>query len=141
MEKLIKKILKEESIKQDLKQSIKDFGWESTASLVGGPKELAELAFNNNPMEFLNMYNDLGIVQSKGIPEWTLFRYEKGKNILAYDRKNDKVYINYREIWSVLQYDFGFYYDEIQQLTERWLSEVYNLRGVTTYQLLQCYHQ
>jgi hypothetical protein len=50
---------------------------------------------------------------------------------MIYNRKNDYVYINYNEIWSVLVNKFGLNYDETQELTQRWLDEVYNLRGVT----------
>jgi hypothetical protein len=50
---------------------------------------------------------------------------------MIYDRKNGYVYINYDEIWSVLEDKFGLNYGEIQELTRVWLDEVYNLRGVT----------
>ena len=126
------KFLINENIKQTLKQEVKKSGWKDTASLVGGSEELARLAFNNNPMEFLNMYNDLDVVQSEKKEDWTLFRYEKHKNLMIYNRKNDYVYLNYDEIWSFLEDGFGLNYSETQELTKRWLDEVYNLRGVTT---------
>jgi hypothetical protein len=132
MKNIIKKILKEETLKQNLKQQVKDFGWKDAAELVGGIENLAKLGFNNNPMEFLNMFNDLDIVQSKEENDWTLFRYEKENNMMVYDRKNDEVHINYRDIWSFLENGFGLKYSETQELTQEWLSEVYNLRGITT---------
>ena len=132
MKELIRQILKEENLKQTLKQEVKKSGWEDTASLVGGPEELAIVAFNNDPREFLNMYNDLDVVQSEERQEWTLFRYEKHKNFMIYDREKGDVYINYYEIWSFLKYGFGLNYIETQELTKTWLDEVYNLRGVTT---------
>jgi hypothetical protein len=59
MKQLIRKILKEESLKQEnlkqtLKQSVKEDGWEFAADLVNGPEDLAKLAFNDNPMEFID---------------------------------------------------------------------------------------
>jgi hypothetical protein len=132
MKQLIKTILKEESLKQDLRQSVKDFGWESTASMVGGTEELAKLAFNNDPMEFLNLFNDLDIVRSKERKYWTLFRYEKGNNIMVYDRKNKEVYVNTNEIWLLLTEGFNLNYHETEQLTQRWLSDTYKLKGVIT---------
>jgi hypothetical protein len=83
-------------------------------------------------MEYLNLFNDLDVVQSVEKKDWTLFRYEKGKNLMIYDRKTDFVYINYDQIWSVLRNDFGLNYDETQQVTEEWVEMTYNLRGVTT---------
>ena len=43
------------------------------------------------------------------------------------------VYIDYDDIWSVLEEHFGLKYSEIQELTKMWLGEVYNLRGITTF--------
>ena len=131
MKELIRQILKEENLKQTLKQEVKKSGWEDTASLVGGSEELARLAFNNNPMEFLNMYNDLDVVQSKEIPSFMLYRYKKGHNLMIYNRKYKWFYINYGEIWSFLEDGFGLNYSETQKLTKVWLDEIYNLRGIT----------
>ena len=138
MERLIRKILKEESLKlenlkQTLKQSVKEDGWEFAADLVGGPEDLAKLAFNDNPMEFLNLFNDLDVFQSEGGFNWTLFRYEEGNNVMVYNRINDNVYINYGVIWLFLQKGFDLNYIETQELTKIWLGEAYNLRGVITY--------
>jgi hypothetical protein len=133
MKQLIRKILKEESLKQTLKDQVKEFGWKDAAELVGDGEILARLGFNNDPVEFLNLFNDLDVVQSKENPYLTLFRYEKGNNMMIYDRKNDEVYINYDVIWSFLEDVFGLKYVEIQELTQEWLSETYNLRGITTH--------
>ena len=132
MKQLIKKILKEESLKQNLKQQIKDYGWKDTAEMVNGPEELTKLAFNNDPMEFLRIFDDMDFVQSKSEKDWTLYRYEKGHNLMVYDRKNEYVYIDYSDIWSFLKYGFGLNDSETQAFTTRWVDEAYNLRGVTT---------
>jgi hypothetical protein len=81
---------------------------------------------------FLNLFNDLEVVQSAEKENWTLFRYKKGKNLMIYDRKNDYVYINYKQIWSVLRNDFRLNYGDTQRLTEEWLGVAFKLRGVTT---------
>ena len=139
MKQLIKQILKEESLKQSLKQYIKDYGWKDTAEMVNGPEELAKLAFNNDPMEFLHMFDDLDVVQSKSNPNRTLFRYEKGSNLMVYDIKNGHVVISYSDIWSFLGDGFGLKSSEKPVLTTRWLEEVYKLRGVTTLNQEYCY--
>ena len=132
MKHIIKKILKEESLKQNLKQQIKDYGCRDTAEMVNGPRELAKLAFDNDPMEFLRIFDDMDVVQSKTEKDWTLFSYEKGHNLMVYDRKNEYVYIGYSDIWLFLRNGFGLNHSETQALTTRWVGEVYNLRGVTT---------
>jgi hypothetical protein len=136
MKGIIRKILKEESLKQSLQQQIKEFGWMDTAELVNGSENLKKLSGIETPMDFLNLYNDLDVVQSEEKPYWTLFRYKKHENLMIYDRKNDEVYIDYYGIWSVLFYVFDLNYIETQSLTETWLDEVYNLRGVTTKKFL-----
>ena len=120
----------------NFKKMVKEDGWKLSRIRVGD-KHLVKLGFNNDPMEFLNLFNDLDVVQSEEEPDWTLFRYKPKENLMIYDRKNNYVYINYDDIWSVLEDKFGFNYDETQELTQRWLDEVYNLRGVTTGQFLK----
>ena len=132
MKQLIKKILKEESLKQNLKQQIKDYGWKDTAEMVNGPEELTKLAFNNDPMEFLRIFDDMDVVQSESDINWTLYRYEKGHNRMVYDRTNVYVVISYSDIWLFLEDGFGLKYSETQAFTTRWVDEAYNLRGVTT---------
>jgi len=73
----------------------------------------------------------LDVVQSEEEPNLTLFRYEQGNNMMIYDRKIDYVFINIPNIWSFLEEDFGLDYDEVQEIMKVWLSEVYNLRGIT----------
>ena len=133
MKDIIKKILKEENLKQSLKQQVKDFGIQGAAKLVGGVDELFSIMNFESPMEFLNQFNDLNVVQSEKKPDWILFRYNPKENIIVYDRKTEYVYISNEEIWLLLQTHFGLTYPETRQLTKRWLSEVYNLNGVTTF--------
>ena len=122
------------NLKELFQKMVKEDGWELSRIRVG-EKNLLKLGFNNDPMEFLNMYNDLNVVQSEEEPDWTLFRYKPKENLMIYDRKNDYVYIGYNKIWSVLQNNFELNYDETQELTKRWLAEVYNLK-VPTYLLI-----
>jgi hypothetical protein len=70
-------------------------------------------------------------VQCEEFEHWTLYRYKKGHNFMIYDRNFEVVHINYGEIWSVLEGNFGLKRTEVKELIKRWLDEVYNLRGVT----------
>ena len=134
--RIVKRVIKENSVKDDLIQSIKEEGWRETAELVGGNKNLAKLAFNNDPMNFLHMFDDLDVVQSEMDPDWTLFRYKPKHNLMVHNRKNRTVFINYEEIWKPL-FDTGLFDPDIKELTKEWLSSVYNLRGVTTERFYQ----
>ena len=134
LQKKIKKIIREEINDFDWIDSkeLNHTKWRENAENFGGAENLAKDLYNNDPMNFLNMFNDLNAVESEEYPDWTLFRYEKRNNLMIYDRKNNYVYINYFVIWSFLEDGFGLNYSEKQKLTQKWLSEVYNLRGVTT---------
>lgn len=128
---IVKRVIKENAVKDDLIQMIKDEGWDNTADLVGGNKNLAKLAFNNDPMNFLHMFDNLDVVQSEKEPDWVLYRYDKGNNMMVHNKENDEVYVNYYEIWQFLGYWFGLDYNEIQEVMKEWLFEVYNLSWVT----------
>ncbi len=121
------------NLKEKLKDLIKKVGFESTIRVVGSLGKTFEIFDIKEQIDFLILFNDLESVQSEEESNWVLYRYKKGHNFMIYDRKNDYVYINYYEIWSVLEDNFGLKYSEIQKLTKRWLDEVYNLRGVTPF--------
>ena len=106
---------------------------ENAGKAVGGVDNLLMILNIKTPMDFLHLFDDLDVVQSKEEKNWTLFRYKPNQNLMVYNRKNDDVYINYYEIWSVLTNKFELNYSEIQQLTKEWLAEVYKLRGITTH--------
>lgn len=131
----MKLLITENKFKDILKLSIKDLGVQSTIDNVGGWDNFCKVLKIESSMDFLHLFDDLEQVQSKKREEWTLFRYKPRNNFMIYDRKSDDVYINYDEIWSFLNDKFGLNYTEIQSLTEEWLDEVYNLRGVTTHRI------
>ena len=129
---IVKKVIKENSLRQDLIQQIKEDGWKSVYGFVGVIDNLKKLVGIESPIDFLNLFNDLDVINSEEKPNLTLFRYEIGNNLMVYDDEFDFVYINYSIIWSFLEKVFGFNYSEIQEVTQEWLSEAYDLRGVTT---------
>ena len=132
LKKIVKRVIKEEKLsKQDiLKKHVLKNGWEEVANRVGGFDILYKHAFNNDYNEFLNLFNDLEVVQSEQEPNWMLYRFEKGDNMMVYDKKNKDVHINYDIIWSFFKDGIGLKYDETQIIMKKWLDEVYNLRGV-----------
>ena len=135
MKQLIKKILKEEvSGKSKLEKMIKSYGLEIAGKAVGGIDNLFKILDINSPMDFLHLFDNLNVVQSEEESDWTLFRYKPRHNFMIYNRQNDYVFINYDEIWSVLENHFGLKYSKVQELTKMWLGEVYNLREIRTMQ-------
>ncbi len=133
MKNLIRRILKEEKLsKQDvLKKHVLKNGWEDVAERIGGFDILYKHAFNNDYNEFLNLFNNLEVVQSEQKPKFILYRFEKGNNIMVHDTKNHYVNFNYKVIWSFFEIGIELNYDETQDIMKKWLDEVYNLRGIT----------
>jgi len=138
LQESIRRILREEISQKGrdkLIKMIKTIGIKKTAKAVGGTDNLMKILNIDSPMKFLHLFDDLDVVQSEENPYFTLFRYEKGKNMMIYNKKNEDVYINYEEIWKPLIV-VGLFNPDIQELTSEWLSNVYNLRGAKTVPLL-----
>jgi hypothetical protein len=131
----MKILISENTLLGGVKSMIKNLGIKSVIDFVGGWETFCVIMNINSPMDFLHLFDDLDIVQSEKREKrenWTLFRYEKENNLMIYDRKSEVVYIKNNEIWSFLENKFGLKYGETQELTEEWLGDVYNLRGITT---------
>jgi hypothetical protein len=133
---IVKRVIKENSTKDYLIDIIREDGWQTASELVGGIENLKKLTGIETPMEFLNLFNDLDVVQSEEDHSLTLFRYEKGKNMVVYDKENGCANVNYDNIWVFLGEGFGLKYNEIKGVMKEWLSEVYNLRGVTPFEAI-----
>ena len=130
--RIVKRIIKEEKLsKQDvLKKHVLKNGWKEVAERIGGFDNLYKHAFNNDYNEFLKLFSKLDVVQSEEKPDLMLYRFEKGDNIMIYDKENDYVYINNDVIWSFFDHGIGIKYSEILDIMMKWLHDVYNLRGV-----------
>ena len=85
--------------KEILQRKVLKDGWKSVSNMIGF-ENLYKIGFDNNPMEFLNLFNNLDIVQSEEDVYLTLYRFEKGNNMMIYDKKNEHIHIKLDVIWS-----------------------------------------
>jgi len=119
---------KKESLQDKLKNIVKNVGPKQASDIVGGAENLLKLAFNDEPMEFLHLFDNFDVVQSEEMSNWILFRYKKGENLMIYDKKENVFFISYIKFWAFLQ---NFYSEnEIKLIIKKWLSEIYNLNGI-----------
>ena len=125
LQESIRRILKEESLKSSLIDEIKQNGVGETARMVGGVYNLFKILGFKTPLQFLNIYNDLEQVESEKNPEYLLFRYRPGKNIIVYDE--GKAFTHYNEIDYVLKEVFAKDKQQIKQIIKKWLSDTFNL--------------
>lgn len=88
---IVKQVIIENNSKNSLINLVREDGWQTASKYVGGIENLKRLLRIETPMDFLNIFTDLDVVQSEEEPNLTLFRYEQGNNMMIYDRKIDYV--------------------------------------------------
>ena len=127
----IKTILKEESdnpINKKVRLAVEKLGFDKAVKMFGGNLDIIKRAYQDNPLSFLNQFNNLTPVKKGEVMFYVdennipLFAYYKdnGRHIVNID--NDRMWEFFGE---VLDYDW----DEIQSLFKVWLSEVYGLEN------------
>ena len=129
-------IIKENiSLKEKLLNVVKEYGFDTGIIITRSSDKLKELAFDNDPMVFLNLYNDLKSVQSKESSDWIFFSNKKDEKFIFYSVSKNIAYIDYIKIWSILEDEFNLTWIETEDLTQKWLSSTYGLTGVKTAQI------
>ena len=82
--------------------------------------------------KWLNLeYGDLTPYEKEEYLDYIFFMKD-GEVIFDYNKKNGIVLISNDKIWSFLQNFFGLEFEEIQDLTKKWVEEHYKLRVKTT---------
>ena len=119
-----------QSTQDRLKNMVKNVGWEQASDVVGGTNDLLKLVFDNNPRKFLNLFDDLNMVQSETHQDWTLFKNKKGNTIILYDRKENVAFISFSKIWSFLEKGLRLDRGDIKDIVNRWVRDVYDLKNV-----------
>jgi hypothetical protein len=128
----IKNVLKEESdnpLNKKVRHAVEDLGYENAIKLFGGNLDIIKRAYQDNPLSFLNQFNNLNPVK-KG--EVLFYRDENGKPLFAYYNDDGRhiVNIDNDRVWAFFGEVLGYDWDEIQSLLKVWFSEVYGLDDV-----------
>ena len=129
MKNLIRKILKEENLKSELKRMVKMDGWRDTYPLVGDPETLAELAYGNDPMKFID---SLGLEKHNGGTSIYFSNYE-GRGFLDIPlRLIKRVKVNY-ELSEFLFDGFKLSQNGARQVIKDWLFDRHgiNIEDIT----------
>ena len=126
----IRRILKEETLKHILIDMIKNEGWKSVQKYVGDVQDLKNATGIHNSVVFLNLFSDLDRVESEEYRSIFLYRYEKGKNVMVFEERDNGMYvhINYDIIFGPLaNFKETIRYDEKTQTIKRWLIRAYGV--------------
>jgi hypothetical protein len=122
MKNLIRQILKEENLKSDLKRMVSLDGWESTYPLVGDPETLAQLAFDNDPMQFMD-----SLVTKRVNGKYAdYFGNHESKLFLQFTRDIGIVEVN-NELSDFLRFGFKLDKDGARNVIKDWL---FNRHGI-----------
>lgn len=129
----------QDDLKSILKDLIKDSGIRRASKIVNGLENLFKVFDIKTPMDFLNLFNDLEIVESQENPHYTLFRYRPGHNIIVLSTEyvksgtsgsNGYVGIIWDDVWEILWNDFNMKQSDIVKLTLQWIKDAYHLDNI-----------
>jgi len=120
-----------EKLNQKIKSMVNKFGVDYTIDLFDNNIDIIKRAYQDNPSEFLNQFNNLTAVEEE---DYGLHYMDKDGLVLfiryPYE-ENRLVYINHYRIWLFFSDVIGLEYSEIQDIIKKWLKETYNLRRLT----------
>ena len=125
---IVKQVIKENSMRDDLIQMIKDGDWKTATKFVGGDKVLKKILGFNDPMDFLNLFNDLNVDLVNGLG---MFTNDEGDRIITISTNSmGKVFasVDSHAIWEPFRYLFPATNADTANLIRRWLKEVYGIK-------------
>jgi hypothetical protein len=132
MRNIIKNILKEEvnPKSERVKSMVKKFGLEQAIEMIVGGMDTIVQAYKDNPLEFLDQFNDLTIVETGDI---TYYLDEDRTTIFYIESGQDKININPRKVWDFFWVGMKYSYNEIRNIMVNWLKEKHGITGLTPF--------
>ena len=120
-----------EKLNRKIRLTVEKLGIKQSLNMFGD--EIIKQAYIDNPLSFLNQFNNLTPVEKSGEIYYVdndnlpLFYYYKKDQ----ESENGFYYISYSRIWSFFSDIMGYNFTEIQEIMKEWLGTTYNLRGLT----------
>lgn len=117
----------EEKLKYKIRLAIKQLGLKQSRQMFGD--DIIRQVYNNNPLLFLNQFNNLTPVEEDGDVIYVdnndeiLFSYYKKDQ----DSKNGFYWIRRAIIIKFLEEIMGYTHDEIKEIMKGWLKVNYDL--------------
>ena len=119
-----------EKLNQKVKSMVNKYGFIETLRLFDNNGEIIRRAYQDNPSEFLNQFNNLTPIEKEN----KIIYVDKNGYALFYYLTNEKdrfININYERIWVFFERVIGLGFLEIQNFIIEWLEEVYGITGLT----------
>jgi len=114
------------SEKETIQNKIKEDGWNKLLK-YNNPNSILSRGFDNNPFEFLNLYNDLETIISQTSSNIMLFRKKPNDNLMVFNLLTKKMYINNTELWMVLEDLFKLTPEQTESIIKVWLDKTFNI--------------
>ena len=143
LQESIRRILRENSLKNDLMGLINNLGVKKASKAVGGFKNLFRILNINSPMDYLHLFDDLKIIPLSETefrdgffndPDVDCYGYNPDKIIFIHFKDyGGEGRISYEEIWEILREEFGLSHEETVELTMEWLNSVFDLQVSNTF--------
>ncbi len=121
----MKIIITENQLKNKVHQMVKTEGWYDTCEIMGlSGKDLAQLFFNNDPMEYLNLFSNLNPIEQKNLIR---FKDDNGTTLVFFPHSKI-IYFNRHKIYMPLKFSFDTFIPENTFM--KWVETNYNLNPV-----------
>jgi len=114
------------SEKEIIQNKIKEDGWNKLLK-YNNPNSILSRGFDNNPFEFLNIYNDLETVISQTSSNIMLFRKKPNDNLMVFNLLTKKIFINNTELWMILEDLFKLTPEQTESIIKVWLDKTFNI--------------
>jgi hypothetical protein len=126
---IVKRVIKENSTKDALIDMIKEEGWGYASELVGGNKNLKKLSGIVEPIDYLNLFNDLNVDMNDDNTRGILTNNEGDRIISISFSKNNKVFASVDTfIWNPLEFGFLHNTARTANVIRQWLKDVYGIK-------------
>jgi len=112
--------------KETIQNKIKEDGWNKLLK-YNNPNSILSRGFDNNPFEFLNIYNDLETVISQTSSNIMLFRKKPNGNLMVFNLLTKKIFINNTELWMILEDLFKLTPEQTESIIKVWLDKTFNI--------------
>lgn len=107
----------------------KDFTIEELNDIIGDSKQEIKTLEQRKEAKFLELFQGLEMKSDiKKYPN-SVFFFRGDKCML--ERENNILWVNYKQIWSIFQDEFGVGYSEIQTFIKSMVEKHFKMRGLT----------
>ena len=113
-----------EKLNKKIRLAVEKLGFKQSLEMFG--KDVIKQAFIENPLLFLNQFNELRLIKKEGEINYV----DENNFIIFYYKTNDdryrSIYVDY-DIWNFFENIMGFSQPKTEKIIKNWLKDVYGL--------------